>query len=151
VAVTARTEAELLAAELASARAQQGALEARSFAILTLDVGAVTLYLAIRERVAWDPVVVGSLGFWAFLAAIVLIAASIGVATRGVLPGRIDDVPVAVLLGEPERLVAARVDQLERARARIRRSERWVVIALVLALAAMGDVGLLTWWASARW
>jgi hypothetical protein len=143
--------AEVVEAELAVARAQQGALEARAFAVLTLDIGAVTLYLAIRERAAWDPVAIGSLGFWAFLAAIVLIGSSIAVAARGTLPARSDDLPVSVLLGDPDALVAARVAQLERARTRIRRSARRVVVALLLALAAIADVGLLVWWATGAW
>jgi hypothetical protein len=146
--LTPSRAAEVLESELALARAQQGALEARAFAVLTLDVGAVTLYLAIRERADWDPVAIGSLGFWAFLAAVVLIGGSIIVAARGTLPAASDDVPVAVLLGESDALVAARVDQLERSRARIRRSARRVVTALLLALAAIADVGLLVWWAT---
>ncbi|GHF07222.1 hypothetical protein [Pseudolysinimonas yzui] len=137
--------------ELVAVRAQQGVLEARAFAVLTLDVGAVTLYLAIRERVAWDPVVTGSLGFWAFLAAVILIAGSIAFAARGTVPARADDIPVPVLLGEQDALVAARVAQLERARARVARSGRRVVIALLLAVAAIADVGLLTWWAASGW
>lgn len=141
----------VLDSELAAVRAQQGVLEARAFAVLTLDIGAVTLYLAIRERAAWDPVVTGSLGFWAFLAAVVLIAASIAFAARGTLPARTDDIPVAVLLGEPEALVAAKVAQLGRARARVARSGRRVTIALVLTVAAIIDVGLLTWWATSGW
>lgn len=143
--------ADVLDSELAAARAQQGALEGRAFAVLTLDVGAVTLYLAIRERTDWDPVAVGSLGFWAFLAAILLIAGSIAFAARGTLPTTADDLPVAVLLGEREALVAARANQLQRARARIRRSTRRVVIALLLALAAIADVAVLVWLASSGW
>lgn len=141
----------VLDTELAAVRAQQGALEARAFAVLTLDVGAVTLYLAIRERVGWEPVVTGSLGFWAFLAAVILIAGSIALAARGTVPTRADDIPVAVLLGEQEALVAARVAQLERARVRVARSGRRVMIALLLAVAAIADVGLLTWWATSGW
>jgi hypothetical protein len=141
----------VLDSELAAVRAQQGVLEARAFAVLTLDVGAVTLYLAIRERADWDPVVTGSLGFWAFLAAVILIAASIALAARGTLPARTDDIPVAVLLGEPEGLVPARAAQLERARSRVARSARRVTFALLLAVAAIADVGLLTWWATSGW
>jgi len=148
---TPSNAAGVLDSELAAVRTQQGALEARAFAVLTLDVGAVTLYLAIRERIAWDPVVVGSLGFWAFLAAIALITASIAFAARGTLPARADDIPVAVLLGDHEALVSAKVEQLGRARARVGRSARRVVIALLLALAAIADVGLLTWWATSGW
>jgi hypothetical protein len=148
---TPSNAAGVLDSELAAVRAQQGALEARAFAVLTLDVGAVTLYLAIRERVAWDPVVIGSLGFWAFLVAVILIAGSIGFAARGALPMRADDIPVAVLLGDPEALLTARVAELERARVRVRRSGRRVACALILALAAVADVGLLTWWAAGGW
>jgi hypothetical protein len=149
--MTPSTAAEVLAAELSAARAQQGALESRSFAVVTLDVGAVTLYLAIRDRAEWDPVVLGSFGFWAFVAAVVLIGASIAVAIRGALPGRADDLPVAVLIGEPDALIAARTEQLQRARAGVRRATLRAGWALVLALAAIGDVGLLTWWATAGW
>lgn len=143
--------ADVLDSELAVARAQQSALEGRAFAILTLDVGAVTLYLAIRERTDWDPVAVGSLGFWTFLAAIILLGGSIAFAARATLPAPADDIPVDVLLGEPDALLAARVDQLQRLRTRIRRSARRVVIALLLALAAIVDVGLLVWWATSGW
>jgi hypothetical protein len=148
---TPSNPAAVLDSEIAAVRAQQWALEARAFAVLTLDIGAVTLYLAIRERIAWDPVVVGSLGFWAFLAAVVLIAASIGFAARGTLPARADDLPVEVLLGEQEELLSARVAQLERARARVARSARRLVLALLLVLGAIADVGLLTWWATSGW
>lgn len=143
--------ADVLDSELAAARAQQGALEGRAFAVLTLDVGAVTLYLAIRERADWDPIAIGSFGFWAFLVAILLIGGSIAFAARGALPATPDDLPVGVLLGEREALVAARSDQLQRSRARIRRSARRVVIALLLALAAIVDVALLVWWATSGW
>jgi hypothetical protein len=146
-----RTAAGLIETELAVARSAATTLENRAFAVLTLDVAAVTLYLAVRDRLDWDPVAFGSVGFWAFCVAIVLVAASVVVAASCAVPPRPDDLPIAVMVGDADALASARVAQLERIRHVVRGRTRRTRLSVVLALAALGDAALLAWWASAGW
>jgi hypothetical protein len=150
-AMAERTAATLIESELATGRATLSALESRAFGVLTLDVAAVTLYLALRDRLAWEPVALGSAGFWAFCLAVALVVASLGSAATCAVPSRSDELPVAVLMSNPETLMAARVAQLERQRRIVLGRTRRTRLSLVLGLAALGDVALLTWWASAGW
>lgn len=146
-----RRAAALVETELAVCRSAVTTLENRAFAVLTLDVAAVTLYLAVRDRIAWDPVTVGSAGFWAFCVAVALVALSVIVAASCAMPARPDDLPIEVLLGDADTVATARVAQLARMR-RLVRGRTWRTrLAVVLALAALGVAALLTWWASAGW
>jgi hypothetical protein len=145
------TAATLVEAELAAGRSALTALENRAFAVLTLDIAAVTLYLAVRDRLDWEPVALGSAGFWAFCLAVVLVGASLATAASCAVPSRPDDLPVAVLLGDTEELITARVGQLERIRRLIRGRARRTRLSVALALAALADVALLAWWGSAGW
>lgn len=146
-----RRSTELVETELAVCRSAVTTLENRAFAVLTLDVAAVTLYLAVRDRLDWDPVAIGSASFWAFCVAVVLVATSVVVAASCAVPTRPDDLPIAVLQGDADTVATARVAQLERIRHLIRGRTRRTRLSVVLALAALGDAALLTWWASAGW
>jgi hypothetical protein len=150
-AMAERTAAVRVETELAVCRSAVTSLENRAFAVLTLDVAVVTLYLAVRDRLAWDPVASGSAGFWAFCVAVVLVGASVALAASCAVPTRPDDLPIEVLLGDADTLTTARVAQLVRLR-RLVHGRTWRTrLAVVLGLAALGVAALLAWWASAGW